>query len=123
MSVVSYVMIIHLQERRAVCYDETVYPTPHVYDPERFLKDGKLDPSVKDPEDRVFGTGRRYVSAHAMVLTLMALPLPESVREDGFLFEVCSLTSLALLLYSTSKHQSVKSLSPRSTKHTSGESV
>jgi len=46
--------------RRAVCYDETVYPEPHKYDPERFLKDGKLDRSVKDPEDRIFGTGRRY---------------------------------------------------------------
>lgn len=44
---------------RAVCYDENVYPAPHTYDPERFLKDGKLDPSVKDPEDRIFGTGRR----------------------------------------------------------------
>ena len=46
--------------RRAVCYDETVYPKPHTYDPERFLKDGKLDRSVKDPEDRIFGSGRRY---------------------------------------------------------------
>lgn len=45
---------------RAVCYDETVYPAPHTYDPERFLKDGKLDRSVKDPEDRIFGSGRRY---------------------------------------------------------------
>ena len=46
--------------RRAVCYDETIYPEPHTFDPERFLKDGKLDRSVKDPEDRIFGTGRRY---------------------------------------------------------------
>ena len=46
---------------RAICYDETVYPDPHTYDPTRFLdKDGKLDPSVKDPEVRVFGSGRRY---------------------------------------------------------------
>ena len=49
--------------RRAVCYDETVYPAPHTYDPERFLKDGKLDRSVKDSEDRIFGSGRRYDSA------------------------------------------------------------
>jgi len=54
--------------RRAICYDETVYPAPHTYDPERFLKDGKLDPSVKNPEDRVFGTGRRYDPAQAAVL-------------------------------------------------------
>ena len=45
---------------RAVCYDETVYPSPSTYDPERFLKDGKLDISVSDPESRIFGSGRRY---------------------------------------------------------------
>jgi len=56
---------------RAICYDETVYPTPHRYDPERFSKDGKLDRSVKDPEDRVFGTGRRYNPAKAAVLVVL----------------------------------------------------
>jgi hypothetical protein len=51
---------------RAVCYDEAEYPSPSIYDPERFLKDGKLDRSVKDPEDRIFGAGRRYGSTHAI---------------------------------------------------------
>jgi len=60
---------------RAICYDETVYPAPHTYDPERFLKNGKLNRSVKDPEDRIFGTGRRYDSAHATVLILMAFAI------------------------------------------------
>jgi len=53
---------------RAICYDETVYPAPHTYNPERFLKDGKLDPSMEDPEDRIFGTGRRCDLAQAAVL-------------------------------------------------------
>jgi cytochrome P450 len=44
---------------RAMFYDESTYPSPHTYDPERYLKDGKLDPSVKDPEERIFGSGRR----------------------------------------------------------------
>jgi len=56
---------------RAVCFDETVYPSPHTYDPERFLKDGKLDRSVKDPEDRVFGTGRRYDPGQAAALAAL----------------------------------------------------
>ena len=46
---------------RAVCYNETVYPAPHTYDPERFLKDGRLtNPGAGDPEERIFGSGRRY---------------------------------------------------------------
>ena len=46
---------------RAICYDESVYPEPHTYDPTRFLdKDGKIDQSVKAPEARIFGSGRRY---------------------------------------------------------------
>ena len=44
---------------RAIYQDESVYPEPRTYDPERYLKDGKLDPSVKDPEEGLFGSGRR----------------------------------------------------------------
>ena len=40
-------------------HDEAIYPKPRTFDPERFLKDGELDRSVKDPEERVFGVGRR----------------------------------------------------------------
>jgi len=46
-----------------VCYDEIIYHEPQTYDPERFLKNGRFDSSVRDPEDRVFGSGRRYVLA------------------------------------------------------------
>ncbi|KAF9653254.1 CyP450 monooxygenase [Thelephora ganbajun] len=43
----------------AVFRDPVMYPQPHMFNPERFLKDGKLDPSVRDPDDRVFGSSRR----------------------------------------------------------------
>ena len=46
---------------RSVCYDETTFPAPYTYDPERFLKDGKLDGSIGNPEECVFGSGRRCV--------------------------------------------------------------
>lgn len=48
-----------LENLWAIFQDPAVYPEPHVFNPERFLKDGKLDRSVKDPEDRVFGSSRR----------------------------------------------------------------
>jgi hypothetical protein len=44
---------------RAIFYDESVYPEPYNYDPERYLKEGKLDTSIRDPEERVFGSSRR----------------------------------------------------------------
>jgi cytochrome P450 len=40
-------------------HDEDDYPDPSSFRPERFLKDGKLDPSVRDPSQIAFGFGRR----------------------------------------------------------------
>jgi cytochrome P450 len=39
--------------------DEQDYPEPREFRPERFLRDGKLDSSVRDPMDISFGFGRR----------------------------------------------------------------
>jgi len=39
--------------------DERDYPEPHEFRPERFLRNGKLDDSVRDPMDIAFGFGRR----------------------------------------------------------------
>ena len=55
----------HLACVRAICYDESAYPEPYTYNPARFLdKSGKIDLSVKAPEARVFGSGRRYGLPH-----------------------------------------------------------
>ncbi|KZP23290.1 cytochrome P450 [Athelia psychrophila] len=43
----------------AILNDPAVYPDPSVFNPERFLKDGKIDPDAQDPEMVVFGYGRR----------------------------------------------------------------
>ena len=40
----------------AVFQDPVMHPEPHIFNPERFLKDGKLDSSVRDPDDWVFGS-------------------------------------------------------------------
>ena len=47
--------------RRAILHDPEQYPEPHEFKPERFLKDGVLDPTVQDPDSAAFGFGRRYV--------------------------------------------------------------
>ena len=40
-------------------HDPAVYEDPDVFRPERFIRDGKLDPDVRDPYAYVFGFGRR----------------------------------------------------------------
>jgi cytochrome P450 len=44
---------------RAMSNDERDYPEPREFRPERFLKNGQLDPSVRNPMDIAFGFGRR----------------------------------------------------------------
>ena len=52
---------MHDVSGRGICHDEKVYSDPETFNPERFLgPGGKIDPSVKDPEARIFGSGRRW---------------------------------------------------------------
>ena len=39
--------------------DPDAYPDPDAFKPERFLKDGVLDPNVRDPLKFQLGFGRR----------------------------------------------------------------
>lgn len=46
---------------RAFTQDSIDYPDPEVFNPDRFLKDGKLNSDVRDPNTFAFGYGRRCV--------------------------------------------------------------
>lgn len=76
----------------AILHDPLVYPDPHIFNPERFLKDGELDRSVRDPEDRVFGSSRRicpgkHFANRALFLrvatVLAAFDIEPGVNEKG----------------------------------------
>ena len=43
-------------------HDRKVFDNPQEFQPERYLKDGKLNPDVRDPESAAFGFGRRSVN-------------------------------------------------------------
>ncbi|KAJ7880182.1 cytochrome P450 [Mycena leptocephala] len=50
----------------AILHDETMYPDPELFRPERFLLDGKINPAIRDPETAAFGFGRRICPGRHM---------------------------------------------------------
>lgn len=53
---------------RAMLHNPEDYPEPTSFKPERYIKDGKLNPAVRDPLALAFGFGRRYVTDPASYL-------------------------------------------------------
>ena len=56
---ISYFLVSQTLLNRAMLNNEQDYPEPREFKPERFLKNGKLDSSVRDPMEIAFGFGRR----------------------------------------------------------------
>ena len=52
-------------------HDPELYPEPDKFIPERFLKDGHLNPDIRDPGSIAFGFGRRYVCPAIMSASRM----------------------------------------------------
>ncbi|KDR66539.1 hypothetical protein GALMADRAFT_161961 [Galerina marginata CBS 339.88] len=57
----------------AMLYDEDAYPEPSAFKPERFLKDGQLNPTVRDPALMAFGFGRRICPGSQVALSVLWL--------------------------------------------------
>ncbi|RPD77552.1 cytochrome P450 [Lentinus tigrinus ALCF2SS1-7] len=49
----------------ACLHDPDVYSDPDLFLPDRFIRNGNLDPSVRDPSDFIFGYGRRACAGQA----------------------------------------------------------
>lgn len=50
---------------RACMHDPKVFADPERFRPERYMKDGVLDATVRDPAAFTFGFGRRCVLTHS----------------------------------------------------------
>ena len=48
---------------RSILHDRKAFNNPHEFQPERYLKDGELNPDVRDPDCAAFGFGRRSVNS------------------------------------------------------------
>ncbi|RDB18414.1 hypothetical protein Hypma_000390 [Hypsizygus marmoreus] len=80
----------------AMLHKESTYPDPFTFNPERFLKDGQLDPSVKDPAHAAFGFGRRICPGRhmaydaiwiAIASMIAAFDITKPVDADGNIVE------------------------------------
>lgn len=44
--------------------DESLYPDPDTFNPDRFITEGKIDETVQNPRDMFFGFGKRFAIFH-----------------------------------------------------------
>ncbi|KAF8998873.1 cytochrome P450 [Cyathus striatus] len=56
-------------------YNERDYPDPYTFKPERFLKNGRLNEEIKNPEDIAFGFGRRKCPGRHIALSTLWLSI------------------------------------------------
>ncbi|PPQ79328.1 hypothetical protein CVT25_002558 [Psilocybe cyanescens] len=57
----------------AMLHNEDVYPDPSSFNPDRFMQDGKLNTSVRDPGHACWGFGRRYMAFSSVWIAIASL--------------------------------------------------
>lgn len=55
-------------------HDESVYPDPEAFNPERFLKNGVLNPDVPQPES-AWGFGRRACAGKELAMSYLFITI------------------------------------------------
>ncbi|TDL20318.1 cytochrome P450 [Rickenella mellea] len=92
----------------SILNDDTAYPDPFAYNPERFLKDGQINPNVRDPEVAAFGFGRRICPGRHLVSNgaflsiasiLAAFDISHAIDEHGNQIEVEVRMTTGILSY------------------------
>ena len=89
---------------RSILHDRKVFNNPQQFQPERYLKDGKLHSDARDPDCAVFGFGRRSVNAIYSTCTLINSS-PVYVLEDTWATARYTRLYPVFSWYITSNHQ------------------
>ncbi|KAJ3552033.1 hypothetical protein NM688_g4375 [Phlebia brevispora] len=63
----------------SILHDEEVYPDPLTFNPDRFIKDGKMNPEVRDPAAAAFGFGRRICPGRFMAYESMWIAIASTL--------------------------------------------
>ncbi|KAH9929089.1 cytochrome P450 [Epithele typhae] len=104
----------------ACMHDPEVFPDPEAFRPERFIKDGKLDVSIRDPTTFSFGYGRRICPGRHFALAalfiniasvLHVFDLSPAVDENGRPIHITPTMSDGFLSYLEDSRCTIK---PRS---------
>ena len=90
---------------RSILNDPKAFNDPQEFQPERYLKDGKLNPDVRDPECAAFGFGRRFVIKAFSPIYMLINSSPVYVLEDILATTRCTQLHLVFSRYMTSNHQ------------------
>lgn len=102
---------------RDIMHDRDAYDNPDEFRPERFIRDGQLDSSVRDPNAFIFGFGRRRVGsfpfsqAEIAKILMHRLTLPDCVPGGTSPTRRCSSISRPCCTSSTSALRSTTRVS------------
>ena len=82
-------------------HDPKVFNNPEEFQPERYIKDGKLNLDVMDPDCAAFGFGRRSVNVHIQILRTITPHLILSICPGRYLSDnsLYSIVSCLLAVY------------------------
>ena len=79
---------------RSILNDREVFNKPREFLPERYLKDGKLNPDMRDPDCAAFGFGRRSVnttySPYTLIKNFFPSICPGRHFSDNALYSIAS---------------------------------